>query len=70
MPRLTHPDNGFHYCSDDEAIQMIKDGWRVLTDAEWLKMLEKKRSGNAPAETEVTTLEVPTRPTLGRPKKA
>ena len=74
MPRLSHPDNGYHFCNDIEAEELKKTGWKICTDEDWAEIIAKKRSGNIeiaePVETEVTTFEAPTRPVLGRPKKS
>lgn len=70
MPRLTYNLKGYMNCAPHEVDDLVKQGWRVITDKEFQEVLDKKRpvEKSDTISTVAPAPEVQTR-TLGRPRK-
>jgi len=42
MPRLTYKYQGYHNATDEEAVTMLQEGWTIISDEEFQKILETK----------------------------
>ena len=43
MPRLTYNLKGYMNCAPHEVDDLVKQGWRVISDKEFQEVLDKKR---------------------------
>jgi hypothetical protein len=60
MPRMTFNLQGYMNCGAHEVADLVKAGWRVITDEEFQKELDKKRKSDTIPTTEVETTTVNT----------
>jgi len=40
---MTYQHQGYHNAADEEVAELTKQGWTIITDEEWKKVLDKKR---------------------------
>ncbi len=49
--RLFHPEHGYHVpLHDTEQAELIKAGWREMTDEEWAQIIAAKSKPDEPAK--------------------
>lgn len=66
MPRMFSEIGGYHNFSESDAIEAAKNGWRIITDEEWARIIAAK-SGVAKKDEPAT---IPAQsPKTGRPRK-
>jgi len=70
MQRLGHQEHGYIVCGSDQETELLKAGWKIVTNEQWKAIIAAKRGKPVETAPEPATIAAPEPVRRGRPRKS